>query len=546
MSKTIIYGNDAKQSIRQGIDAVANAVKVTLGPKGQTVLIDANYEEGKITKDGVSVAQAIDLKDKVMNAGAKIIKKVASKTAADAGDGTTTATVIAQYIVENGAKLIASGVNPMEMKKGVDCAVKDAIKYFKDNSKKVVDADELREIATISANGDAEIGKIVADVITEVGAEGVVTIETSKTFETYVDKVSGLKFDRGYISPYFVTDLNKGLAILDNPVILVTDQTISTLKQLQKVLEYASLNNRSIFIICNDLQGEALTFSVINKMRGTLKVCAVKCPAFGDRKTKELEDIAVLTGATVVAQDKGYSLDSEGIIDALGSAERVTVDSKSSTIVNGTGNKTAIDERTALIRSEIENETSKYNKDILKTRLAKLVGGVAILNVGAITEVELNEKKDRIDDALCAARAANEEGTLPGGGVAYINASMSIANTSFDSPVNPDFRAGYQLLIDALSAPLAQIVNNGYGDGMGNVVVSRIIDKKKEEQDFSTYGYNARKGDYCDLREEGIIDPAKVCRVALENAASIAGMFLTTGCIIIDEPEEKKSNENQM
>jgi chaperonin GroEL len=546
MSKTIIYGNDAKQKIREGIDAVANAVKVTLGPKGQTVLIDDNYSEGKVTKDGVSVAQAIDIKDKVMNAGAKIIKKVASKTAADAGDGTTTATVIAQYIVENGAKLIASGINPMEMKKGVDQAVQDAIKYFINNSKEVASANELKEIATVSANGDSEIGEIVANVINEVGADGVVTIETSKTFETYVDKVSGLKFDRGYISPYLATDPVKGQAILDNPVILVTDQTISTVKQLQKILEHVISSNRSLLIICNDLQGEALTMTVVNKMRGTLKVCAVKCPAFGDRKTKELEDIATLTGAMVVSQDKGHSLEAEGIIEALGSAEKITIDSKSTTIVNGGGEKDLIDSRVEMLRKEIEDETSKYNKDILKTRLAKLIGGVAILNVGAITEMELNEKKDRIDDALCAARAANEEGTLPGGGVAYINAAMYLSNSKVDPNKNGDFMAGYKLLIDALSAPTIQIVNNGYGEGEGRVVASFILNKKKESSDLVNYGFNARIGEYVDLRENGVIDPAKVCRVALENAASIAGMFLTTGCIIVEDPEEKKSNENPM
>lgn len=543
MSKTIIYGNDAKQKIREGIDAVANAVKVTLGPKGQTVLLDSNYEEGKITKDGVSVAQAIELEDKVMNAGAKIIKKVASKTASDAGDGTTTATVIAQYIVENGAKLIASGINPMEMKKGVDCAVQDAIKYFKDSAKKVVDVNELKEIATVSANGDSKIGDIVANVINEVGAEGVVTIETSKTFETYVDKVSGLKFDRGYISPYFATNVMEGKAILDNPLVLVTDQSISTIKQIQKVLEYVGGNGRSLLIICDDLQGEALTLTVVNKMRGTLKVCAVKCPAFGDRKAKELEDIAVLTGATVIAKDKGYALDSEGILDALGNAESITVDSKSTTIVNGKGNKEKLDERTAQLRKEIEDESSKYNKDILRTRLAKLVGGVAILNVGAITEMELNEKKDRIDDALCAARAANEEGTLPGGGVAYINAGMHLSNSKVDPNKSQDFMAGYKLLIDALSAPIIQIVNNGYGEGEGRVVASNLIDRKKSNVDLVNYGFNARSNEYVDLRDAGIIDPAKVCRVALENAASIAGMFLTTGCIIVENPKEDESNK---
>jgi len=345
MSKTIIYGQDAKMQIREGIDAVANAVKVTLGPKGQTVLIDSAYEEGKVTKDGVSVAKAIELNDKVKNAGAKIIKKVASKTAADAGDGTTTATVIAQSIVEHGAKLIASGINPMEMKAGMDQAIHDAIKYFKGSAKKVVDANELREIATISANGDSSIGKIVADVINEVGADGVVTIETSKTFDTYVDRVSGLRFDRGFISPYLATDPIKGVAELESPVILLTDQKISTIKQIQKVLEYVAQNGRELLIIADDVQGEALNMLIINKLRGTLKVCAVKCPSFGDRKQKEMNDIAILTGAAYIAQDLGYSLESPNIVEALGSADKVTITSKDTTIVNGHGDKEVIDDR---------------------------------------------------------------------------------------------------------------------------------------------------------------------------------------------------------
>lgn len=546
MSKTIVYGDEAKLKIREGIDAVANAVKVTLGPKGQTVLIDDSYSEGKVTKDGVSVAKEIDLKDKIQNAGAKIIKKVASKTAADAGDGTTTATVIAQYIVEHGAKLIASGVNPMELKQGIDAAVKDTVEFFKNNSKKVVDTAELREIATISANGDSVIGKIVADVINEVGADGVVTIETSKTFDTYVDRVSGLRFDRGFISPYLVTDPAKGIAELDKPVILVTDQKISTIKQIQKVLEYVANNGRELLIIADDLQGEALNMIIINKLRGTLKVCAVKCPAFGDRKMKELEDIATLTGATVIAQDLGYSLESDNIIAALGAAEKVTIEAKSTTIINGEGDKEKIDARIAQLRKEVDDEQSTYNKDILKTRVAKLVGGVAILNVGAITEVELNEKKDRIDDALCAARAANEEGTLPGGGIAYINASCYLATTLDDNDMSPDMTAGYKLIIDALRAPLTQIVDNGKGTGEGRVVVSMILENRTSENGHCDYGFNARDGVYCNMREAGIIDPAKVCRVAVENASSIAGMYLTTGCIIVDEPEEKKSNENNM
>lgn len=547
MAKQIIYGTDARASIKEGIDAIANAVKTTLGPKGRCVLIDGGYgDEVKMTKDGVTVAKSIELDDKMKNAGAKFIKKVASKTAEDAGDGTTTATVLAQAIVAEGSKLVAAGISPMELKRGIDKAAAIAVESFKASSQEVSSIETLKEVATVSANGDQEVGEMIADVINSVGADGVVTVETSKTIETYIEKVQGLKFDRGYISNYFITNGEKLQAELENPYILITDQKITTIKQLQPVLEAVAMQNRPIFIISDGVEGEALTMLVVNKMRGTLKVCAAKCPAFGDRRKAELDDIAAVVGGIVITADKGLSLD-KVTIDQLGQADKVITDAKNTTIVGGRGDKEQVEYLIESIRHQMEEEKLTYNKDILRQRLAKLVGGVAILYVGAMTEVELNEKKDRIDDALCATRAANEEGTLPGGGVAYLNASLVL--NGVDTDMTQDEKIGFNLMAKALQAPLTQIVDNSLGESEGRVVVAAVINHKIDNvttEDRSDYGYNARTGEFGDLRAMGVIDPTKVCRTAVENAASIAGMYLTTGCVVVDEPEKKESNQIQM
>lgn len=547
MAKQIIYGTDARASIKEGIDAIANAVKTTLGPKGRCVLIDGGYgDEVKMTKDGVTVAKSIELDDKMKNAGAKFIKKVASKTAEDAGDGTTTATVLAQAIVAEGSKLVAAGISPMELKRGIDKAAAIAVESFKSSSQEVGSIETLKEVATVSANGDQEVGEMIADVINSVGADGVVTVETSKTIETYIEKVQGLKFDRGYISNYFITNGEKLQAELENPYILITDQKITTIKQLQPVLEAVAMQNRPIFIISDGVEGEALTMLVVNKMRGTLKVCAAKCPAFGDRRKAELDDIAAVVGGIVITADKGLSLD-KVTLDQLGQADKVITDAKNTTIVGGRGDKEQVEYLIESIRHQMEEEKLTYNKDILRQRLAKLVGGVAILYVGAMTEVELNEKKDRIDDALCATRAANEEGTLPGGGVAYLNASLVLNDV--DTEMTQDEKIGFNLMAKALQAPLTQIVDNSLGESEGRVVVAAVINHKMNNvttEDRSDYGYNARTGEFGSLRAMGVIDPTKVCRTAVENAASIAGMYLTTGCVVVDEPEKKESNQIQM
>lgn len=542
MAKQILYGKDARSSIRAGIDAVADAVKVTLGPKGQTVVIDDSFDAPKITKDGVTVAKAIELSDKLSNAGAKLVKKVASMTADDAGDGTTTATVLAQAIVVEGSKLIAEGVNPMSIKAGIDRAAREAIKFIQDHSEEVKSLDTLKSIATISANGDDTVGSMIAEVINEVGADGVVNVDSSKNFETYIEKVTGLKFDRGYIANYFITDPEKNEAVLENPMILVTDQKISTIKQIQPVLEHVARTNRELLIIAEDVTGEALTMLIINKMRGTLKVAAVKAPAFGDRRKAELEDIAVVTGATVISPDKGFTLE-KASPELLGGAAKVVVEAKNTTIVNGAGKKEDIDFRVENLRTLIEEENSNYNKDILKERLAKIVGGVAILYVGATSEVELGEKKDRVDDALCATRAANEEGFQPGGGIAYINAYLNLEIA--ESEVPEELRAGYNIMKKALLAPTTQIADNALGQGEGRLIVTRIIDAKKDGEDYNM-GYDARHAVMCDLKLNGIIDPTKVCRTAIENASSIAGMFLTTGCVVVDEPEKKEEPNKMM
>lgn len=540
MAKQILYRSEARTAIKAGIDAVADAVKVTLGPKGQTVVIDDGYDAPKITKDGVTVAKAIELSDKLNNAGAKLVKKVASKTADDAGDGTTTATVLAQAIVAEGSKLIAEGVNPMSLKIGIDCAAKDAIEFIKSNSEPVKDLATLKSIATVSANGDESVGAMIAEVIDQVGADGVVNVEASSNIETYIEKVNGLKFDRGYIANYFITNSEKGEAVLEKPVILVTDQKISTIKQIQGTLEHVARTNRELLIIAEDVTGEALTMLIINKMRGTLKVAAVKAPAFGDRRKAELEDIAIITGGVVVSPDKGLTLD-KVTPDVLGSAEKVVIDAKTTTIVNGDTNKDQFDFQVDNLRTMIENETSNYNKDQYKERLAKLVNGVAVLYVGAASEVELGEKKDRVDDALCATRAANEEGIQPGGGIAYLKAYLHL--TRLENQVAEEYRRGYTIMRKALLAPTTQIADNALGEGEGKLIVSHLLMEDSGDYDW---GYNARTDTMENLKDRGIIDPTKVCRTAIENASSIAGMFLTTGCVVVDEPEKKDEPTKMM
>ena len=533
MGKKVLYGADARKSVKEGIDAVANAVKSTLGPCGRGVIIDTGYEGPGVTKDGVTVAKSIDLSDKLMNAGAKFIRKIASKTADDAGDGTTTATVLAQAIVEEGSKRISTGVNPMSMKRGMDRAVKMAVEFYRQNSLEVDGLETLAKVATISANGDSEIGSMIADVINSVGKEGVVTVDKSKTVDTYTEKVNGLRFDKGVLSNYFITDPSKGTCELENPVILVTDQKITTIKSIQKVLEYVAPSQKPLLIISDGIEGEALTTLVVNKMRGTLRVGAAKCPAFGEKRKAELQDIATVTGATFITNDLGIEL-AKVTPEMLGSAEKVVCTQKNTTIVKGGGNQKDIDELIDSIRNEMEStDRESTKKDCLK-RIARINGGVAVIYVGAISETELSEKQDRVDDALCATRAANEEGVLAGGGSAYVHAA-SYLESHVPNDLNDDEFIGFNILVHALYAPTEQIVTNALGEGFGKIVSTRIA-----QEDDPNFGYNAATREYCNLRESGVIDPTKVCRVATEYAASIAGTYLMTDCIIVDEDESKE------
>lgn len=540
MSKQILYGEDARRSIKEGIDAVADAVKSTLGPGGRTVILDNGYGGPNVTKDGVTVAKSIELNDKLKNAGAKLIRKVSSKTADDAGDGTTTATVIAQAIINEGTKRMHAGINPLSIKRGIDTGVKLAVEYFKNNSIPVSDPKTLKSVATISANGDSEIGEIVSNAIDKIGTNGIVTIDTSNSIDTYVEMVQGLRFDRGYISNYFITDPTKLVSELKDPYILITDQRISTIKMIKSILEQVAMNNKPLFIISDNVDGEALVMLVVNKSRGTLSVAAVKAPAFGDRRKKELEDIAIITGGKVISEDSGIEFD-KITLDMLGTADKVVVDSKNTTIIGGKGDPMLIEDRSREIQKLIEDEKSEYNKNALRERLAKIDGGVAILYVGAMTEVELSEKKDRIDDALCAARAANEEGILPGGGTAYLKASVYLNSKLSKLDLTDDEKIGFEIIIDSLKAPVSQIAENAIGEGYGKVVISEMMNLYgvKGNTEASKYdGFDANSKEYVNMIESGIIDPAKVCRVTLENAASIAGMYLTTNCVIIDENEK--------
>ena len=528
MAKEIKYNLDARDLLKRGVDQLANAVKVTLGPKGRNVVIEKKFGAPQITKDGVTVAKEVELENKFENTGAQLVKSVASKTGDDAGDGTTTATILTQAIVTEGLKNVTAGANPMDLKRGIDKAVSTIVDHIKSTAEQVGDNyDKIEQVATVSANNDPEIGKLLADAMRKVSKDGVITIEESKSRDTSIGVVEGMQFDRGYLSGYFVTDADKMECVMDKPYILIYDQKISNLKDFLPILQPAAESGRPLLVIAEDVDSEALTTLVVNRLRGGLKICAVKAPGFGDRRKAMLEDIAVLTGGVVISQDKGLTLD-KATLEMCGTCDKVTVNKETTTIVNGAGDKQLIADRIAQIKNEIENTTSSYDKEKLQERLAKMSGGVAVLYVGANSEVEMKEKKDRVDDALCATRAAIEEGVVTGGGTTYIRAQKALENLKGD---NADEETGIRIVERAIEEPLRQIVYNAGGEGA--VVVQKV---REGEGDF---GYNARKGEYEDLRKAGIIDPAKVARVALENAASIAGMFLTTECLICDKPEEK-------
>ena len=528
MAKTIKFNTDARDLLKQGVDQLANAVKVTLGPKGRNVVIEKKFGAPQITKDGVAVAKEIELEDKFENTGAQLVKSVASKTGDDAGDGTTTATILTQAIVNEGLKNVTAGANPMDLKRGIDKAVNKVVEYIKANAEIVGDNyDKIEQVATVSANNDPEIGKLLADAMRKVSKDGVITIEESKTRDTSIGVVEGMQFDRGYLSGYFVTDTDKMECVMDDPYILIYDKKISNLKEFLPVLQPAAESGRPLLVIAEDVDSEALTTLVVNRLRGGLKICAVKAPGFGDRRKAMLEDIAVLTGGVVISEDKGLKLE-QATLEMLGTARKVTISKDNTTIVNGAGEKENIQARVAQIKNEIENTTSSYDKEKLQERLAKLAGGVAVLYVGANSEVEMKEKKDRVDDALCATRAAMEEGVVVGGGTTYIRAQQELANLK---GANADEQTGINIVCRAIEEPLRQIVYNAGGEGA--VVVNKVREGKGD------FGYNARADVYEDLRAKGVIDPAKVARVALENAASIAGMFLTTECLIVDKPEER-------
>ena len=528
MAKEIKYNVEARDLLKEGVDALANAVKVTLGPKGRNVIIDKKFGAPQVTKDGVSVAKEVELEDPFANMGAQMVKEVAAKTNDDAGDGTTTATVLAQSLISVGLKNVTAGANPMDLKRGMDKAVAEVVASLRKQSQVVGnDFSKIEQVATISANNDNNIGKLIAEAMAKVNNEGVITVEEAKGTETHVEVVEGMQFDRGYISAYFMTDTEKMEAQLENPFILITDKKISTMKELMNVLEPVAKSGRALLIIAEDVDGEALSALVVNKLRGTLKIAACKAPGFGDRRKEMLEDIAILTGATVISTDKGMKIE-DATLDVLGTAEKVTLTKESTTIVDGAGDKEAIKARVALIRASIEISKSDYDREKLQERLAKLAGGVAVLYVGAATEVEMKEKKDRVDDALAATRAAVEEGIVPGGGVAYIRAVECLEDLKGE---NEDQTTGIQIVKRAIEEPLRQIVANAGGEG------SVVVNKVKEGS--GNFGYNARDDRYEDMFEAGIIDPTKVSRVALENAASIASMFLTTECVLAEKKSEQ-------
>ena len=526
MAKEIQFNTDVRSKMKSGADQLADAVKVTLGPKGRNVVIDKKFGAPQVTKDGVTVAKEVELEDRFENMGAQMVKEVASKTNEQAGDGTTTATVLAQAIINVGLKNVTAGANPMDLKRGIDKAVGAVVESLKNQSKQVgSDYSKVEQVGTVSANNDSYIGKLIADAMSKVGQDGVITVEEAKGTDTEVKVVEGMQFDRGYISPYFMTNGDKMEAELSNPAILVTDKKISTMKDLLPILEPIAREGKELLIVAEDVDGEALTTLVVNKLRGTLKIAAVKAPGFGDRRKEMLQDIATLTGAIVVSEERGFTLENT-TPDMLGRAEKVTITKENTTIVGGAGDKEAIKDRVEQIRKQIEVSTSEYDKEKLKERLGKLGGGVAVLYVGATTEVEMKEKKDRVEDALNATRAAVEEGYLPGGGVAYIRAIDALAGLKGD---NEDETTGIRIVARAIEEPLRQIAENAGVDG--SVIVQKIKEGKAD------FGYNARTGEYANLFEAGVIDPTKVARVALENAASVSGMFLTTECGIVDIPE---------
>lgn len=527
MAKDIVFNNDAREQLRKGVDALANAVKVTLGPKGRNVVIDKKFGAPHITKDGVSVAKEIELENGIENMGAQMVKEVASKTADQAGDGTTTATVLAQAIVNTGLKNATAGANPMDLKRGIDKAVATIVEDLKKQSREVGgDINKIKQVATISANNDMKIGEMIAEAMEKVSKDGVITIEEAKGIETSVKVVEGMQFDRGYISPYFVTDTEKMEAVYENPYILIYDKKISTMKDFLPVLEKVVQTGRPLLIIAEDVESEALATLVVNRLRGSLKIIAVKAPGFGDRRKEMLEDIAILTGGIVISEEKGYKLEDTDL-SMLGQAEKINIDKDNTTIVSGRGAKESIQARVGQIKAQIEKTTSDYDREKLQERLAKLAGGVAVIYVGAASEVEMKEKKDRFDDALHATRAAVEEGIIPGGGTAYIRAIEAL---SAIKPENEDEKLGVEIIRRAVEEPLRQIVANAGLEG--SVIVNKV---KEGEGDF---GYNARKEVFENLYENGVIDPVKVTRVALENAASIAGMLLTTECVLCDIKEE--------
>ena len=528
MAKEILFNIDARDQFKKGVDELANAVKVTLGPKGRNVIIEKKFGAPQITKDGVTVAKEVELADPFQNTGAQLVKSVASKTGDDAGDGTTTATVLAQAIVGVGLKNVTAGANPMDLKRGIDKAVAKVVECIKAQAETVGDNyDKIEQVATVSANNDPVIGKLIADAMRKVSKDGVITIEEAKGTDTTIGVVEGMQFDRGYLSPYFVTDTEKMECVMERPYILVYDKKISNLKDFLPILEPAVQSGRPLLVIAEDVDSEALTTLVVNRLRGQLKICAVKAPGFGDRRKAMLEDIAILTGGVVISEEKGLKLE-QATIDMLGSCEKVTITKENTTIVNGAGDKDNILDRINQIKAEIKNSTSDYDKEKLQERLAKLSGGVAVLYVGAASEVEMKEKKDRVDDALCATRAAIEEGIVPGGGVTYIRAIDALEGLKGD---NADETTGIEIIKRAIEEPLRQIVANAGKEGA--VVVQKVREGKGD------FGYNARTDVYENLHAAGVVDPAKVTRVALENAASIAGMFLTTECVIVEKKEEK-------
>ncbi|MBX5222488.1 chaperonin GroEL [Rhizobium sp. NLR8a] len=527
-AKEVKFHSDARERMLRGVDVLANAVKVTLGPKGRNVVIDKSFGAPRITKDGVSVAKEIELEDKFENMGAQMLREVASKTNDLAGDGTTTATVLAQAIVKEGAKAVASGMNPMDLKRGIDLAVDAVVAELKTNARKISNNSEIAQVGTISANGDSEIGRYLAEAMEKVGNEGVITVEEAKTAETELEVVEGMQFDRGYLSPYFVTNQDKMRVELEDPYILIHEKKLSNLQSMLPVLEAVVQSGKPLLIIAEDVEGEALATLVVNKLRGGLKIAAVKAPGFGDRRKAMLEDIAILTGGTVISEDLGIKLENV-TLNMLGRAKKVAIEKENTTIIDGAGSKAELDGRTAQIRAQIEETTSDYDREKLQERLAKLAGGVAVIRVGGSTEVEVKEKKDRVDDALHATRAAVEEGTLPGGGVALLRAVKALDNLK---TANDDQRVGVEIVRRAIEAPVRQIAENAGAEG------SIIVGKLREKSEFS-YGWNAQTGEYGDLYAQGVIDPAKVVRTALQDAASVAGLLVTTEAMIAEKPKKE-------